>query len=45
MYQDESWALKFKSDRRDAGGLGAAGLLVGGAQETLRAARCLLHIQ
>jgi len=42
---DESWALKAERETKDAGSLTEAGLLVGGAQATLRAAKRLLYLQ
>ena len=42
---DESWALKEEREGKDCGSLADAGLVYGGAQGTLRAARRLLYLQ
>jgi len=41
---DESWALKEEREGKDWGTLAEAGLVFGGAQGTLRAARRLLYL-
>jgi len=42
---DESWALNEEREGKDCGSLAEAGLVYGGAQATLRAARHLLYLQ
>ena len=41
----ESWALNEEREGKDCGSLAVAGLVFGGAQETLRAARRLQYLQ
>jgi len=42
---DESWALKAEREGKDCGSLAEVGLVSGGAQAMLRAARRLLYLQ
>jgi len=42
---DESWPLKEEREGKDSGSLTEAGLVFGGTQATLRAARRLLYLQ